>query len=167
MTVDPGHVRSSGSLAGSLLALARGARGSKFFRFYAAQLAVARRHVESKIAQTSAEPVVSGDAACLAVDLLPAPLPARPRTLFGVATGRGPRREQRTFVRRAAWLLAEWQLSAMIFLAVGCPNCWAKVPGRHQHLAATDVQSRAFDALVEANLAFSRLSGRTPDPLSR
>ena len=70
-------------------------------------------------------------------------------------------------VRRAAWLLAEWQLSAMNFLAVGCPNCWAKVPSRLQHLAATDVQARAFEALGEANLAFSRLSGRTPDPLSR
>ncbi len=51
--------------------------------------------------------------------------------------------------------------------AVGCPRNWSRAPSRLRHLGPTDVQALAFENLVGANLAFCRLAGRIPDPLSR
>ncbi len=81
------RVRRSGSIAESLLAFAKGARGS-FFRFHAAQVAVASRHSKPTISQTRAEPVASGAAASQSADLLPSPTPSRPRTFSGAEENR-------------------------------------------------------------------------------
>ena len=114
------------------------------------------------------EPVASMAGDSSACELLPSHIPRRPASLFKAAgSGGRRRRESRASVRRAAWLLAEFQLSTLNFLTGGCPTGIASITRRLGLFHVSGVQAQAFENLVAANLAFGRLAGAAPAPLSR
>lgn len=147
----------------ALFCLSRGARGSPLLRCHTWLRAQRARYEKSHSAVCLTGPVVRDGVR--GTDLVPSHLPARPRDLFrGAVPGGSRRRQRRAQVRRTAWLLAEWQLSVFVFLSLDCPNTAGGLARKLGGYRVSDVQQRAFDRLVAANLAFGRLDdGSVPE----
>ncbi len=107
-----------------------------------------------------------GDWLAADLPLLPCHLPPRPGALFSRCSGGGfgRRRARRLTTRRNSWLLAEWQTVMFTYLSLDCPVSVRHVARKLGPYGVSDVQAQAFNFLVEANLVFGRLSGRSLPP---